>query len=32
VNDYFLYTNARLHWIVVPTLLLLLNASSDNDP
>jgi hypothetical protein len=32
VNDYFLYTDARLGWIAAPTLLSLLSASSGNDP
>jgi hypothetical protein len=31
VNDYFIYTDTRLRWIAVPTLLPLLNASSGND-
>jgi hypothetical protein len=31
VIDYFLYTHARLHWIIDPTLLPLLNMSSGND-
>jgi hypothetical protein len=31
VIDYFLYTDARLHWIAAPTLLLLLSVSSGND-
>jgi hypothetical protein len=31
VNDYFLYTDARRHWITAPTLLPLLSASSGND-
>jgi hypothetical protein len=31
VNDYVLYIDARLHWIVIPTLLPLLSASSGND-
>jgi hypothetical protein len=30
--DYFLYTDARLCWIAAPILLLLLSASSGNDP
>jgi hypothetical protein len=29
--DYFLYTDALVHWIVAPTLLPLLSASSGND-
>jgi hypothetical protein len=32
MNDYFLYTNVRLHWIAAPTLLPLLSMSSGNDP
>jgi hypothetical protein len=32
VNDYFLYTDARLRWIASPTLLPLLSVSSGNDP
>jgi hypothetical protein len=31
MNDYLLYTDARLHWIAVLTLLSLLSASSGND-
>jgi hypothetical protein len=31
VIDYFLYTDARLHWITAPTLLPLLSASSGNN-
>jgi hypothetical protein len=30
--DYFLYADARLRWIAIPTLLLLISASSGNDP
>jgi hypothetical protein len=32
VNDYFLYTDARLCWIADPTLLPLLSVSSGNNP
>jgi hypothetical protein len=32
VNDYLVYTDTRLHWITVPTLLLLLSVFSGNDP
>jgi predicted Fe-S protein YdhL (DUF1289 family) len=32
MNDYFLYTNTQLRWIIAQTLLLLLNVSSGNDP
>jgi hypothetical protein len=31
VINYFLYTDARLRWIVTPTVLLLLSVSSGND-
>jgi hypothetical protein len=31
VNDYFLYTDARLYWIAALTLLSLLIISSGND-
>jgi hypothetical protein len=31
VIDYFLYTDAQLHWITAPTLVPLLSASSGND-
>jgi hypothetical protein len=32
VIDYFLYIDVRLHWTIALTLLLLLSASSGNDP
>jgi hypothetical protein len=32
LNDYFLYTDAQLPWIVALTLLLQFSASSGNDP
>jgi hypothetical protein len=31
VIDYFIYTDARLRWIVTPTFLPLLNMSSGNN-
>jgi hypothetical protein len=31
VINYFLYTDAQLHWTAAPTLLPLLNTSSGND-